>query len=395
MNAPLPKITVIVPTFDRSQFLAECLESLFSQTLPPAQVIVINDGSSENITQVLAPFGNQIEYLETPNLGKSGALNAAMPRTRGDYVWIFDDDDVALPDALERFTRALEENPDCGFSYSSFYWSRASPEDGRLEAEKIWQIEEFNEDRFFIRLLKGNFLCGAGIFVRTSCYREVGPFREDLIRSQDYEMAVRLARRYRGTRIPGATFHYRQHGGLRGSSQDRFAERVRVEKWREYARIFFRELRSELELRDYLPRDAARTGLTPADTRLAYFERMAVMASEGLYDEMVEDLKLAIASLPEETALSKAELATLRRTRDFWRPGDEVFTQPKYLRAVRKLCIGPNGREVQGELGRLCYWRTLYDLSQREFRHALESAWATWRVLGLSGIFRLALRKLR
>ena len=390
----LPAVTVLIPTYNRAQYLPECLDSLFAQTIPPFQVIVINDGSSENTGLLLAPYVNQIEYIETHNMGKSAALNAAMPRVRGDYVWIFDDDDVALPDALERFARALEQNPDCGFAYSTFYISRTHPENGQIGVEREWQIGEMEEHQFLTRLMEANFLCGAGIFVRTSCYKEVGPFREDLIRSQDYEMALRLSRKYRGVRIDGPTFHYRQHGGMRGSSLDRFLARKRVDKWREYDRKFFRELRSELDLREYLPGGASRTELSPMDARRAYLQRATIMASKGMYEEMLEDLKLAVASPPPGAPLSDAEVSILWRAIGYTWLGDELYTHPKFMLAVREICSGTTGRQVRGELGRAIYWRVLDAWHRGEFRRAMEAARADYRLLGPSGLSRLALGKL-
>jgi glycosyltransferase involved in cell wall biosynthesis len=390
-----PAVTILIPTYNRAEYLPECLDSLYNQTIPPAQVIVINDGSAEDISRILAPYRNQIEFIETPNMGKSAALNAAMPRVCGNYVWIFDDDDVALPDALERFVRPLEQNPDCGFSYSTYYYSRSRPEDGRVVADTERHIEEIKDDEFLICLMEGNFLCGAGIFVRTSCYGEVGPFREDLIRSQDYEMAMRLARKFRGVRVDGPTFHYRQHEGMRGSSSDRFVVTKRAAKWREYDAKFFRDLRLELDLREYLPGGSSRTALGPTDARCAYLERMTIMVSKGLYEEMVEDLKLALAAVPEGVPLSSVEVGVLRRAIRYTWPGDEIYTQPKCLGAVRVLSTGPMGREVRAELGRALYWRVLDACKHRKFRHALEAARASFKLLGFSGTARLALRRLR
>ena len=122
MTSGTPRVSVIVPTFNRSPYLGECLESLLAQTLPPAQVIVVNDASTDATRAVLEPFLDRIEYIETPSqLGKPGAVNLGLERVTGDYVWVFDDDDVALPCALERFTAPLERQPECGFSWSP--WS--------------------------------------------------------------------------------------------------------------------------------------------------------------------------------------------------------------------------------------------------------------------------------
>src|SRR5262245_55635717 len=108
----LPRITVVVPTYDRAHYLGESLDSVLAQTLPAAEVIVVNDGSTDRTEEVLARFGDRLQVLRTPQGGKSVAVNAALAVAKGEYVWILDDDDVAMPDALERLVAPLESAPE-------------------------------------------------------------------------------------------------------------------------------------------------------------------------------------------------------------------------------------------------------------------------------------------
>ncbi len=100
-SMPDPTVAIIVPTFNRARYLPECLDSLLAQTFPATQIVVVNDGSTDDTAQVVRPYLNRIAYVEKENGGKSTALNLVMRGIQSDYVWIFDDDDVALPDALE------------------------------------------------------------------------------------------------------------------------------------------------------------------------------------------------------------------------------------------------------------------------------------------------------
>ena len=284
-----PSITVLVPTFNREPFLAECLESLLGQTLPPAQILVVNDGSSDGTPAVLELFKNQIQILETPQLGKSGALNAGLAKVTGDYLWIFDDDDVALPDALARFVEPLEAHAEYAFSYSTYFYSHTRPTDNRIGAVfREQHIPDVHSTGMLIPLLENNYLGGAALFTRTSVYSHVGSFDPDLIRSQDYEMALRIVRRFRGVRVTGgATFHYRQHPGVRGSHLDRFPSPQRDPKWRQYDRHFFRRLHRELPLSAFLPPGAN----LPQATRQAILRRLSVFLGKGLLPEAISDLR--------------------------------------------------------------------------------------------------------
>jgi len=172
-----PKITVLIPTFNRSVFLTECLESVLTQTLAPTQIIVVNDGSTDNTLDILKPYRDRIDYIEINQSGKSIAINTGLEKVLGNYLWIFDDDDVALPDALERFVQPLLTQPQCGFSYGTYYTTETSQDNDHI-GEVLWasQIPDFQRKGFLLSLLERNFLSGAALFARTSCYRELGGY---------------------------------------------------------------------------------------------------------------------------------------------------------------------------------------------------------------------------
>ena len=306
-----PKITVLIPTFNRGIYMKECLDSIFSQSLPPIQIIVVNDCSTDPVKDICESYGNKtIEYIESnQQLGKSEAINLGLAKVTGEYVWIFDDDDVALPDALARFVGPLEKDSSFGFSYSSFYFT-ANRKDSKLLGEVISELKvpDFKEKGFLISLLEANFLGGAALFARTSCYKEVGLFDPELLRSQDYEMAIRITRRYKGIRVPGSpTFHYRQHEGIRGSSRDRFTVDHNLSKWLEYNQIFFRKLYRELPLEEYLlPRNSIET-----NKRQALLQRIAIMARKLLFPEVISDLRL-LAQLDDPTPFTTQEYGIVR-----------------------------------------------------------------------------------
>src|SRR6185312_11802006 len=90
------------------------------QTVVPDQVLIVDDGSTDKTAEVAASFGAPVQYYRKENGGKSTALNFALQHCTGDFVWIFDDDDVAHPTALERFLAALEREPAADFAYGEY-----------------------------------------------------------------------------------------------------------------------------------------------------------------------------------------------------------------------------------------------------------------------------------
>ena len=92
-----PAVTVIVPTFNRASMLQQCIDSVLKQTAKPLEIIVVDDGSTDATAAIANGFPPVVRYLAKRNEGKGAALNFALPFARGEWIWFFDDDDVALP----------------------------------------------------------------------------------------------------------------------------------------------------------------------------------------------------------------------------------------------------------------------------------------------------------
>lgn len=281
------RISVLVPTFNRAALLEQCLASLLAQTVAPHQVIVIDDGSTDDTPSRVARFGPAVTYLRKPNGGKASALNFGMSHVSGDYVWVFDDDDVALPTANELRLRALFARPEAGFVVSNHLWGR-SRANGTIEPVRANRLPAVDEASFLLTLMQGCFVHHNSALVRTQCYREVGPFREDLKNAQDYDMQLRLALRYPMVLLNEPTFIFREHEGERGPQGDRFPHYEREHRFVRFDQLVGSHLRAATQLGDYLiPRRGA--SLTPPEECLALLNRMLVMASKGLLDEFWED----------------------------------------------------------------------------------------------------------
>jgi glycosyltransferase involved in cell wall biosynthesis len=378
-----PNVSVLMATYNRARFIAESLESVFAQTHPPSQVIVINDGSTDNTRAALGPFMHRIEYLESENRGKASALNLGMPRVTGDYVWIMDSD------AVERHLAILESRPEVGWTYSSFVESTTDRETSRIVPQREKTPPNFPEEEFLVRLMEQCFLIHPTILVRASCYRTVGSFDPNLIRCQDYEMAVRLARRFPCVRISGPTIYYRMHGGIRGSARDTFQAGQIQEKWLEYMQTFIRRLRKEMPLSEYLP-GRQTPDCTTLDLRYAYLRRMAIMARKRLYDEMIEDLR----SATQENTSDFSTLRPVERSllRDLFNSiNDPLFFEKDVLLRIRSACQGPAGFALRGELIRCLYWDIVNALRTANLSRALGALSATIYLSGV-GVLRSFVR---
>ncbi|MEO1368077.1 MAG: glycosyltransferase family A protein, partial [Acidobacteriota bacterium] len=294
----MTRISVVVATCNRAELLAESLDSVLGQTRAPDQVLVVDDGSTDDTPRVLAGYGGRIQSMRCENGGKARALNLAMGHVTGDFLWIFDDDDIAFPDALDRLEAVIRDRPDVDIVYSSY--ASQLGKNPRVHHP----LPEVEEGDVFRRNLVQNFLQQQGMLVRVSCYREVGPFDEALIRSQDFDMAQRLTLRFRAVGVPGApTFIYRQHFGSRGLVGDRFHHGERDQRWMEFDQVIVRRLLQDLDLRKLLPPapsggGADRGELSPGDRRRAWLQRSSILMRRGLFDEGFESLEAALEADP-------------------------------------------------------------------------------------------------
>lgn len=115
-----PRFSVIIATYNYAHFLSRVLASVFAQTYTRYEVLVIDDGSTDNTSAVLKPYLNRIVYLHQENQGQGAAHNRGINRATGEYYFFLDADDELLPDALAHFESALIENPDIPIVFGSY-----------------------------------------------------------------------------------------------------------------------------------------------------------------------------------------------------------------------------------------------------------------------------------
>lgn len=383
----LPNVTVIVPTFNRAKYLPECLDSLINQSVSAARIIVVDDGSTDNTQDILKGYGAAIHVIRQENSGKSVALNRALPEVDSEYTWIFDDDDVATPDAIQHHLAALNQDSNAGFSYSSYQRAKSDANGGILPGA-VRRAESFHSRGLFVRLLEENLLPQPSIMVRTSCYKELGPFDERLVRSQDFEMLLRLSRRFSAIAVKDITYYYRQHDGARGSAGDSFTAKAVDDKWVKYDRIIFSELYERLSLWEYLPELTAERPLTPAQRKSALICRFSVMTRYCLWDLAYRDLRELLETTSASPALSDGERGGLIRIFEnrallMFRSG---YNSRKLIASFR---TGDQtlANQIRIEMARSLYYELNRDLASGNRRHALVMLTKLPPLLGIKNLF--------
>ena len=320
-------ISAIVPTFNRARYLAHTIDGLLNQTFPPHELIVVDDGSVDSTREVLRKFGDRIRVIHKTNGGKASALNVGLKEARGEFIWIFDDDDVAVPECLERLFSALDKHPECGFSYGS-YDHLVEGSGGRTKVvDPDLRIDRSVD--FRLSVLERCYIFQPGMLVRRSVFDAVGPFNEGLVRSQDYEMLLRIARQFSGVNVNSILFHQRQHLGVRGTTKAPVAKGKIESSWIKYDDLIFSKIYNTYALAEYIParRDL---NLSSAETRCALLERSCIMARKGLWTQAAADLKAYVVLVQSGApiAIGESERPILRRFFGPYSYADSTLAEP-------------------------------------------------------------------
>lgn len=309
-NRNTAPVSVIVPTYNRAGLIGQSIDSLLQQTLPPQEIIVVVDGSTDNTMDVLGRYGDRIRVVQTENGGKSRALNLGLSLVSQPYTWIFDDDDIACPDALKRLHAALEADADAGIAYGTldiFSGDWPSPVGPPLAC-----YQSQDRSALYIMLMQSFFIWQGAMLVRTECYRAVGEFDPRFTRSQDYDMALRLLRRFRAIGVPHVIFHQRQHQGDRGPGHARLRAQNAEAVWAGFHRIIAERIHESHDLDEFVC--ATDRPLDDRSRVTALIQRAVVMACAGAWDKACADLEDAAAhsSAFPDFDLNHQELTALR-----------------------------------------------------------------------------------
>ena len=304
------KITAIIPTYNRAHFLPEALASIANQGRPVSEIIVWDDGSDDETPAVVEKATGPVRYFRSENGGKSRALNAAIPHATGDYIWICDDDDIALPHAAETLAGILDRDADVGVSGAGYRRFQVDPVSGEHVETGPGYWPNLGEGSVLRHLLEDIFLFQNATLVRRDCYTETGPFREDLTRSIDYDMIARLAARYAIHMTSEPVFLQRKHDGVRGPSTAMHAARDSDAVWKKADRAVFRPFRDSLPLALYEGMYSAVDD--EAMRRAALLQRACVYARRTDWSAALEDFAAA-AALHPLASLSDTEHAICRR----------------------------------------------------------------------------------
>ena len=189
----MPPVTVVIPTFNRPQYLHEALFSVVCQSYKDLQIIVINDGGVD-VRDIVNDFNDpRIVFINRKeNLGLPYTLNEALSRAAGKYICYLDDDDLYYPHHVSTLVNALENQTDCQVAYSDLYqtYCRIGPDDSRQALSKVVEVSR-DFDPFL--MLYFNNVLQVSLMHRRDLLEKTGLYNENLNVLIDWDMNRRLA----------------------------------------------------------------------------------------------------------------------------------------------------------------------------------------------------------
>jgi glycosyltransferase involved in cell wall biosynthesis len=190
----MPTVSVIIPTYNRAIMVKDAIQSVLDQTYSDYEIIVVDDGSTDNTSQVineLRSHSEKVHYIYQENKGRSAARNIGVRAARGNYIAFLDSDDIFLPEKLSLQVMALESNRDFGMVYSH---ALLMDEDGNI-LEDIGPGREKLTGWVYPELLfiKKNIITIPSVMVRTQVLSEVGDFDETIHICEDIDLWRRIA----------------------------------------------------------------------------------------------------------------------------------------------------------------------------------------------------------
>lgn len=198
-----PRVSVVLPTYNQAEYLPKALASILGQTFLDFDLIVVNDGSTDETEEVLAAFQRERPFtvVRQTNQKLPRALNAGFKIARGRYLTWTSSDNVMLPRMLETLVVALDTYPNVGLVYAD--WETIDENDRVLGT-----VRTLDYDRWV--LMRVNYI-NACFMYRRECQETVGLYDPNCIYAEDWEYWCRIARQFPMRRVPEVLYQYRVH----------------------------------------------------------------------------------------------------------------------------------------------------------------------------------------
>lgn len=198
----MPRVSVIIPAYNPGPYLALAIDSVVGQTFSDWEIIVVDDGSPEDLSYVTEHYPS-VTLIQQNNQGQSAARNTGIRRAAGEYVAFLDQDDLWLPRKVERQVALMDSHPRMGFCHTQF---------DIIDAGGAKICDGFGRHQTYADMLTGSGVCGATTVMVRRSVLSVNPFNTAFEPAEDYDLWLRLTRDHQSGFVSSCEALYRQHG---------------------------------------------------------------------------------------------------------------------------------------------------------------------------------------
>ncbi len=210
-----PTVSVVIPAYNSAAYLEDSIESVLGQSYPHFELIVVDDGSTDNTAEVMGSYAGRCTYVRQENAGSAEARNHGIRLAKGELIAFLDADDIWVPHKLERQIEFFKAHPDAGMVYAHHV---RVEKDGR-ERPSRRGLEDLPSGQIFEKLFVQNIIPTSSVILTREAIEKVGMFGADLRRAQDFDLWLRVAHDFNCYAVPEALHKFRSHEG--SASTDR------------------------------------------------------------------------------------------------------------------------------------------------------------------------------
>ena len=222
----MPRVTILVPVYNGASHLAETLTSLLAQTYKDFELLIVDDGSTDNSAEIINSFSDpRIRMIRKENGGLCSTLNRGIQEARGEYIARSDQDDISFPHRLNREMMVADMYPEALGMFA--YNTKIGGKHSWANSDKLTMTNSVKA----YDPIKDGCLLGSTMLVRTSALREIGGFRERYYPVDDWDLEFRLAEKGKVLVVCEPLVAYRFHRDA--STYRTFAEMQQKKYWTE------------------------------------------------------------------------------------------------------------------------------------------------------------------